>query len=170
MAWRSRSSCSSRAVVLSALLWLLIAVIGRRVRPAGALFALGAPVLDVALAALLLSGSLRPACSDQELAIIAEVPTYAGSEMTFEHEYSSDTCTGSLDVVATADEVVAHYRGELERDGWTVAIDDVPTGSAEGEPVDTRELQATRDGAVFTIALESWSGRTSAVIRVDASA
>ncbi|MEZ0235948.1 MAG: hypothetical protein ACAH81_13505, partial [Actinomycetota bacterium] len=91
-------------------------------------------------------------------------------EMTFEHEYSSDTCTGSFDVVATADEVVAHYRGELERDGWTVAIDDVPTGSAEGEPVDTRELQATRDGAVFTIALESWSGRTSAVIRVDASA
>lgn len=156
--------------VLSALLWLLLAVIGRRVRPAGALFALGAPVLDVALAALLLSGSLRPACSDQELAIIAEVPTYAGSEMTFEHEYSSDTCTGSFDVVATADEVVAHYRGELERDGWTVAIDDVPTGSAEGEPVDTRELQATRDGAVFTIALESWSGHTNAAIRVDVPA
>jgi len=156
--------------VLSALLWLLVAIIGRRVRPAGALFAFCASVLDVALAALLLSGSLRPACSNQELAIIAEVPTYAGSEMSFEHEYSSGACTGSLDVAATADEVVAHYRGELERDGWTVAIDDVPTGSAEGEPVDTRELRANHDGAVFTIALESWSGRTSAVIRVDASA
>ncbi len=153
--------------VLSALLWLLIAVIGRRVPPAGALFALVAPLLDVALAALLLSGSLRPACSDQELAIIAEVPTYAGSEMTFEHEYSSGACTGSLDVVATGDEVLAHYRGELERDGWTVAIDG-QTESPEGEPVDTRELRANRDGAVFTIALESWSGRTSAAIRVDA--
>ena len=154
--------------VLSALLWLLIAVTGRRVRPAGALFALVAPVLDVALAALILSGSLRPSCSDQELAIIAEVPTYAGTEMTFEHEYSSGACSGSLDVMATADEVVAHYRGELERDGWTVAIDDVPTASPEGETVDTRELRANRDGAVFTIALESWSGRTIAAIRVDA--
>ena len=64
--------------VLSALLWLLVAVIGRRVRPAEALFAVVAPVLDVALAALILSGSLRPACSDQELAIIAEVRTYGG--------------------------------------------------------------------------------------------
>ena len=155
--------------VLSALLWLLIAVIGRRVRPAGALFALVAPVLDVALAALILSGSLRPACSDQELAIIAEVPTYAGTEMAFEHEYSSGACVGSLDVMATADEVVAHYRGELERDGWSVAIRDVPAASPEGETVDTRELQADRDGAVFTVALESGSGRTSAAIRVDAS-
>lgn len=154
--------------VLAALVWLVIAVIGRRVRPIVALFALVAPVLDVALAALILSGSLRPACSDQELAIIAEVPTYAGTEMTFGSESSTGACTGSLDVMATADEVVAHYRGELERDGWTVAIDDVPTASSEGEPVDTRELQANRDGAGFAIALESWSGRTSAAIRVDA--
>ena len=73
-------------------------------------------------------------------------------------------------MTATADEVVAHYRNELEGDGWTVAIDDVPTAAPEGEAVDTRELRAERDGAVFTIALESWSGRTSAAIRVDASA
>ena len=52
--------------------------------------------------------------------------------MTFEYEYSSGACSGSLDVMATADEVVAHYRGELERDGWTVAIDDVPTGIPGG--------------------------------------
>jgi hypothetical protein len=105
---------------------------------------------------------------DRELAIIAEVPTYAGAEMAFEHEYSSGACSGYLDVMATADDVVEHYRIELERDGWTVAIDDVPTGSPEGEPVDTRELRAVRDGAEFTVALESWSGRTSAAIRVEA--
>ena len=156
--------------VLLALLWLLAAVIGRRVRPAKACFAVVAPVLDVAIAALILSGSLRPSCSDQELAIIAEVPTYAGADMTFEYEPSSGACTGSLDVTATADEVLAHYRRELERDGWTVAIDDVPTESAEGEPVDTRELQANRGDEALAIALESWSGHTNVAIRVDASA
>jgi hypothetical protein len=150
------------------LLWLLIAVVGKRVRPAMALFALGAPVLDLALAALILSGSLRPACSDRELAIISEVPTYPGVEMTFEHEYSSGACSGSFEVIATADQVAGHYQSELERDGWTVAIDDGPTGSPEGEPVDTRELRADRNGAVFTVTLESFSGRTSAVIRVEA--
>lgn len=154
--------------VLLALLWSLIAVIGRRVGPAKALFALVAPVLDVALAALILSGSLRPSCSDQELAIIAEVPTYAGADMTFEYESSSGACSGSLEVTATADEVLAHYRRELERNGWTVAIDDVPTESPDGEPVDVRELEANRDGQVLAIALESWSGHTNAAIRVDA--
>lgn len=154
--------------VLLALLWLLVAVIGRRVRPAKACFAVVAPVLDVAIAALILSGSIGPSCSDQELAIIAEVPTYASADMTFEYESSSGACSGSLDVTASADEVLAHYRRELKRDGWTVAIDDVPTESPEGEPVDTRELQANRDGEVFAIALESWSGHTNAAIRVDA--
>jgi hypothetical protein len=153
---------------VSALLWLLIAVVGRRVRPARALFALGAPMLDVVIAALILSGSLRPACSGRELAIIAEVPTYAGAEITFEHEYSSGACSGSLDVMATADEVAEHYRSELERDGWTVAIDDESTGSSEGGSVDTRELRANRDGAVFAVALETWSGQTSVAIRVEA--
>ncbi|MET0801325.1 MAG: hypothetical protein ABWZ53_09175 [Actinomycetota bacterium] len=154
--------------VLLALLWLLVAVIGRRVRPAKACFAVVAPVLDVAIAALILSGSIGPSCSDQELAIIAEVPTYASADMTFEYESSSGACSGSLDVTASADEVLAHYRRELKRDGWTVAIDDVPTESPEGEPVDTRELQANRDGEVFAIALESGSGHTNAAIRVDA--
>jgi hypothetical protein len=152
---------------LSTLLWLLSAVIGRRIRAAKALYALVAPVLDVAVAALILSGSLR-SCSDRELAIIAEIPTYAGAEMTFEYESSSGACSGSLDVTATADEVVAHYRSELERDGWTVAVGDVPTGSPEGERIDTRELHASRDGEGLTIALESWSGHTYAAIRVDA--
>lgn len=156
---------------LSTLLWLLSAVIGRRIRAAKALSALVAPVLDVAVAALILSGSLR-SCSDRELAIIAEIPTYAGAEMTFDYESSSGACSGSLDVTATADEVVAHYRSELERDGWTVAVGDVPTGSPagspEGERIDTRELHASRDGEGLTIALESWSGHTYAAIRVDA--
>ena len=152
----------------AALSWLLTAVVRKRVRPAMALVALSAPVLDVAIAALILSGSLRPPCSDRELAIIAEVPTYAGVEVTFEHEFSTGACSGSLDVMAKADEVVEHYRIELERDDWTVAIDDVSAGSPEGEPVETRELRAERDGEVFTVALESWSGRTSAAIRVEA--
>lgn len=154
--------------LLATLLWLLIAVTGRRLRPTKALVAVvAAPVLDIALAALILSGSLRPSCSDRELAIIADVRAYAGAEMTFEYEYSSRACSGSLDVTATAEEVLAHYRSELERDGWTVAVDDVQTESPEGEAIDARELRAMRDSAVFTIALESWSGRTNAAIRVD---
>jgi hypothetical protein len=154
--------------LLATVLYLLIAVIARRLRPAKALVALAAPVLDVALAALILSGSLRPSCSDPELAIIADVPAYAGTEMTFAYEPASGACVGSLDVTATADEVVAHYRSELQRDGWTVVVDDVVTGSSEGEPFESREVRADRDGAVFTIALESWSSHTSAAIRVDA--
>lgn len=65
---------------------------------------------------------------------------------------------------------MAHYRSELERDGWTVAVGDVPTGSPEGERIDTRELHANRDDDALTIALESWSGHTNAAIRVDAPA
>jgi hypothetical protein len=154
--------------VLVALMWLLIAVIGSRVRPATALLSLVAPVLDVALAALILSGSLGASCSDQELAILDEIPAYAGADPTFGYESSSGTCSGSIDVTATADEVLAHYQRELERDGWTLTIDDVPAASPEGGSVETHELRANREGAVFTIALESWSGRTSAGIRVDA--
>jgi hypothetical protein len=154
--------------VLWALLWLFLAVKRRSVRPATALIAIAAPVLDVALAALILSGSLGSSCSDQEQAILAEIPTYGGSNVTFDHESSSGACAGSLNVTATADEVLTHYTRELERDGWTVVVDDVPTGSAEGEPVDAQELRARRDGAAFDIAVESWSGQTSAAIRVDA--
>ena len=153
--------------VLLALLWLLMAVIRSSARPATALFGLVALLFDVGLAALILSGRLGPSCSDRELAIIAEVPPFAGDATTFEYESSSGACTSLLDVTATADEVLEHYRMELERDGWTVSVDDVPTESQEGGSTDTRELRASREGEVFTVALESWSGRTSAAIRVN---
>jgi hypothetical protein len=53
-------------------------------------------------------------------------------------------------------------------DGWNVVVQNVPTEAPEGESVDVRELHANRDGALFTIALESYFGQTSAAIRVDA--
>ena len=51
----------------------------------------------------------------------------------------SESCSpvNSLDVTASADEVLAHYRSELE-DGWTVAVGDVPTGSPEGNRSNAR--------------------------------
>ena len=155
--------------VLSALLWLLIAVIGRRVPPAGGALRARRPTSRrrarrAAPLRLVEAGVFRSGPRDHRGGSHLRG---VGDGRSPTHEYSSGACTGSLDVVATGDEVLAHYRGELERDGWTVAIDG-QTESPEGEPVDTRKLRANRDGAVFTIALESWSGRTSAAIRVDA--
>jgi hypothetical protein len=49
-----------------------------------------------------------------------------------------------------------------------VAVQEVPTEVPEGEPVEVHELTASREEALFTIALEYFSGHTSAAIRVDA--
>jgi hypothetical protein len=150
-----------------ALLWLVGAVIRERVPPNRALFALVVPLADVlivvSLAMIVLSGS----CSERELAIIDEIAQYPGATAAFQYESSSGSCAASVELEAAPDDVLEHYRGELERDGWTVAITTVPT-EAEGAPVTSKELSANRGSDSFTIALESSSGHTSAAIRVDA--
>jgi hypothetical protein len=149
------------------LLWLVSAIVRERVPATRALFALAVPLVDVLLIAFLSTGTLNGSCSGRELAIIDEIAQYPGAAATFEYESSSGSCAASLEVEASPREVLAHYRGELEDDGWTVVIEDVPTES-EGEPVTTEQLSANRGRDSFTIALESFSGRTSAAIRVDA--
>jgi hypothetical protein len=150
-----------------ALLWLVSAVIRERVPPNRALFALVVPLADVlivvSLAAIVLGGS----CSERELAIIDEIAQYPAATAAFQYESSSRSCAASVELEAAPDDVLQHYRRELERDGWTVAITSVPT-EAEGVPATSMELSANRGSDFFTIALESSSGTTSIAIRVDA--
>ena len=125
-------------------------------------------LLDVVFVMLLANGALAGSCSEAELAITNEIPSYGGLGGAFEHESSTGACASQLEVEASADEVLSYYERALREDGWTVVVQETPTEAPEGEPVDVRELTATREGALFTIALESYAGRTSAAIRVEA--
>jgi hypothetical protein len=152
-----------------ALLWLLGAVIRDRVRPSRALLlGLVVPLADVLIVAVLATGTaFGGSCSERELAIIDEIAPYPGATPTFEYESSSGSCTASLELEAAPNDLLGHFREELESDGWTVAITTIPT-EAEGEPVTAKDLSASRGPESFRIALESSSGQTSAVIRIDA--
>ena len=148
------------------LLWLLIAMVRERVAPIRALLVLVALVADVLIVVVLTTGTIGGSCSERERAIINEITQYPGAS-TFRYEPASGACTTSLEVEAPPQEVLAHYRKELQDDGWTVSITDVPTES-EGEPVTAKDLTAQRGTDSFSIALESFAGQTSAAIRVDA--
>jgi hypothetical protein len=151
-----------------ALLWLVAAILRGRVPPNRALLALVVPLADVLIVVFLSTGTaFGGSCSERELAIIDEIAPYPGAAAAFDYESSSGACAASLEVAASPQEVLGHYRGELEDDGWTVLTEDVPAES-EGEPVTVKELSAHRGSDSFTIALESYSGHTSAAIRVDA--
>ena len=153
---------------LGVLLFLEVAILAGRVQSLFAWAGLAVLVLDIAFAFLLASGGLAGCCSEAELAVINEIPSYGGLEGAFEPESSTSACAAQLEVEASADEVLSYYERELREDGWTVVVQQVPTEAPEGEPVDVRELSASREGALFTIALESYSGHTSAAIRVEA--
>jgi hypothetical protein len=150
----------------STLLWLVTAIIRDRVPPNRALLVLIVPAADVLIAILLTMGTFGGSCSDRELAIIDGIDQYPGATAMFNYESSTGSCAASFDVQASPEDVLRHYRRELESDGWTVVIEDVPTES--GGPVSAKDLSAQRDGDSFMIALESSAGHTSAAIRVDA--
>jgi hypothetical protein len=150
-----------------ALLWLVSAVIRGRVPPNRALFALVVPLADVLIVVFLTMTVLSGPCSERELAIIDEIAQYPGATAAFQYESTSRSCAASLELEAAPDDVLEHYRRELERDGWTVTITATPA-EAEGVPVTSKELSANRGSDSFTIALESSSGDTSIAIRVDA--
>jgi hypothetical protein len=115
-------------------MWLLGGILRRRVRPSRALLALVFALADVLIVVFLAAGSLGGSCSDRESMIIDHIAQYPGAPATFDYESSTGSCAASLEVAASPEDVLAHYRGELESDGWTVAIEDVPTESG-GEPV-----------------------------------
>jgi hypothetical protein len=153
---------------LSGILWLIVAIRRRRVRVGAALLALAVPLADVVLVALLSAGFLGGSCTDEELRLSNAIPTFGAVDMGFDYEAASGACVGSLEVTASADDVLAHYRRQLEEDGWSVRVEESPAETAEGEPVIVRELTAHRGTGLFTIALESSSGETTAAIRIDA--
>ena len=144
---------------LGVLLLLEVAILDGRVQARFAWAALAVLLLDVVFVLLLASGALAGRCSEAELAIINEIPSYGGLGGAFELESSTGACAAQLEVEASADEVLSYYERALREDGWTVVVQEIPTEAPEGEPVDVRELTATREGALFTIALESYSGR-----------
>jgi hypothetical protein len=150
-----------------ALLWLVSAVIRGRVPPNRALFALVVPLADVLIVVFLTMTVLSGPCSERELAIIDEIAQYPGATAAFQYESTSGSCAASVELEAAPDDVLEHYRRELERDGWTVTITAIPA-EGEGVPVTSKELSANRGSDSFTIALESSSGHTSVAIRVDA--
>jgi hypothetical protein len=153
---------------LAVLLLLEVLVLIGRVQARVAWAALAVLALDVVFGLLIGGARLAGRCSDAELAIVSEIPSYGGLEGAFELESSTGACAAQLEVEASADEVVSYYERVLREDGWTVVVEAVPTEAPEGEPVDVRELTASREGALFTVALESYSGHTSAAIRVEA--
>jgi hypothetical protein len=150
-----------------ALVWLVTAIISDRLPPNRALVVLIVPLADVLIAILLTTGTLGGSCSDRELAIIDGIAPYPGATTTFNYESSTGSCAASFDVQASPEDVLEHYRRELEGDGWVVVIEDVPT--SDGVPVSAKDLSARRDVDSFTIAMESFPpDNTSAAIRVDA--
>ena len=150
-----------------ALLWLVGAIIRERVPPTRALLVVIVPLADVLIAILLTMGTFGGSCSDRELAIIDEIAQYPGANATFNYESSSGSCAASFEVQASPEDVLEHYRRELESDGWQVEIENVPT--SDGVAVSAKDLSAQRDGDSFTIAMESFPpDNTSAAVRVDA--
>ena len=75
-------------------------------------------------------------------------------------------CAATLEVEASATEVLDHYEAVLEGEGWDVSVQDTPVESPEG--VTAADLLAVRGGSEVTIALQSFEGQVSAAIRVDA--
>lgn len=153
--------------VLWGLLWVTVAIIRRRQRPRAAVLALVAPVVDLALYAVVTGGLFAGSCTARETQIIDEVPPFGGADIEFGYEAQSGSCAGSLDVTATADEVTDHYERELDADGWNVVIEDVPA-HGDDDTLVVKDLTASRGDERFTIALESYSGRVNAAIRIDA--
>ena len=105
-------------------------------------------------------------CSDDDLRLAEAIPHYEGVQLEFFDDPEGAGCAAQLEVEADADDVIDHYRGALEADGWEVSTEDVSVEGLEGMTV--RDLDARRGEAEVTIALEGFEGRVSAAIRVDA--
>lgn len=90
----------------------------------------------------------------------------ASMQLEFFDDPEGPGCAATLEVEASASEVLGHYEAVLEDEGWDVSVQDTPVESPEG--VTAADLLAVRGGSEVTIALESFEGQVSAAIRVDA--
>jgi hypothetical protein len=122
----------------------------------------------VVIGAMVLSLARRSAgpCSEEDLHLARRIPSFGGARLEFFDDPEGPGCTTVLEVEASATEVLDHYRGVLEDDGWDVSVQDTLVEGPEGATAS--ELVAVRGESGITIALESFHGQVSAAIRVDA--
>ncbi|HEX6131736.1 MAG TPA: hypothetical protein VF044_08375 [Actinomycetota bacterium] len=155
------------AAALWGIVWLAVAITRRRRRPRAALFAVVAPLVDLAIVAVITGGVFAGSCTEDETRIAEEIPPFGGGEIVYGYEAQSGSCAAGLDVTASAEDVLDHYERELEADGWGVVVEPTTTEGSDGSFA-AFDLSAGRGDDRFTIALEAYQGRVSAAIRIDA--
>ena len=130
------------------------------------MLAVGA-IAIVALVAIVLFATRQSGgrCSDQDLHLAQQIPAYGGAHLEYFDDPEGPGCAAVLEVEASATEVLDHYRGVLEDEGWDVSVQDTPVEGPEGAAAS--ELVAHRGESEVTIALETFDDQVSAAIRVD---
>ena len=127
-------------------------------------------LLELGVAAVvmiaLLPNCFGRSCSDEDLQLAERIPHYSDTQLEFFDDPEGPGCAAVLEVRADVAEVVDHYRGALEEDGWDVSVRETMVEGQEGESAP--ELIARRGEAEVTIVLEAFDGQVSAAIRVDA--
>jgi hypothetical protein len=128
---------------------------------------LGLAVAAIVAIVLFSADVFGGSCSEEDLQLAQQIPPYGGAQLEFFDDPEGPGCATQLEVEASATEVLDHYEGVLEDDGWDVTVQDVPV--VEGpEGMTVADLVAVRGGSEVTIALEAFDGQVSAAIRVDA--
>lgn len=153
---------------VAALVWLLVKLGRRTFRPATAWFAAASIIVDGVLVAGIFSPVFTGACSDQEVAITQQIPSYPGTVSDFGYNTSTGSCGANFGVNADPQDVVAYYQRQLEAAGWTVSVQHQHGQVEGGGDVIAVDVHATRGPETFDIAIESYQGMTSASLYVDA--
>jgi hypothetical protein len=143
------------------LLILLAGAIRGTSKPVMTVWALAAPLLDVAAYAIVLSvaGGLG-ACDEGEAAALMSVSPPPGVELQGEPRDSEGICAQAFVASVPLADVVGGYRTALESDGWTVLSQSTQPGSVEGGSAESGELTAQRDSIRFSVAVESGPGES----------
>ena len=136
-------------------------------RRTAVLVIVGLAVAAVLAIVLFPVGGSGGSCSEDDLQLAQQIPPYGGAQLEFFDDPEGPGCAAQLEVEASATEVLDHYRGVLEDDGWDVSVQEVTV--VEGpEGAAVFDLVAHRGESEVTIALESFDGQVSAAIRVEA--
>jgi hypothetical protein len=130
----------------------------------------GRPHMDPALAAKLAAApDASRGCTAALRDAFHELAVYPGTHVALTTDYDEGGCAGELVTHDGPKVVVAHYRRELQRHGWTVTKADAGE-AAEGQDIEVGGLAASRADLGFGLVYEAGSGLqgggTSAVIRI----
>ena len=139
------------------LLVLLAGAVRGTWKPRMTVWALAAPVLDVAAYAVVLgaSGGVG-ACDEGEAVALMSVSPPPGVELQGEPRDSEGICAQAFVASVPLGDVLSGYRTSLESDGWTVLRQSTQPGSAEGGgSVESGELTAKRGSVRFWVRVES---------------